>query len=260
MLTSGIQEFSLQKAARSMQWTDEGVVLGVRKYGESSVILELMTRERGRHLGLVHGGRSKTLQPVLQPGNTVQATWRARLDEHLGTYQVEALSLRAARLMGSSMALYGLATLAHLMRYFPERDPHFALYETLTVLVDHLDDADLAPALFVRFELAMLAELGFGLDLSSCAATGVRQDLTYVSPRSGRAVSASAGEPYKDRLLKLPGFLIGQTRANRPREEDIRDGFALTDFFLHQNVFDPQGKRAPEERARFVALATAGDD
>jgi DNA repair protein RecO (recombination protein O) len=243
-----------------MHWTDEGVVLGVRKHGESSVILELMTREHGRHMGLVHGGRSKTLQAVLQPGNTVQATWRARLDEHLGTYQVEGLNLRAARLMGSSMALYGLATLAHLLRYFPERDPHFALFETLTVLVDHLDDPDLAPALFVRFELAMLTELGFGLDLSSCAATGTEQDLTYVSPRSGRAVSAAAGEPYKDRLLKLPGFLIGQSKANRPREEEVRAGFALTDFFLHQNVFGPQGQRAPEERARFVALATAGDE
>jgi len=243
-----------------MQWTDEGVVLGVRKHGESSAILELMTREHGRHLGLVQGGRSKSLQPVLQPGNIVHATWRARLDEHLGNYHVEGLNLRAARFMGSPMALYGLATLAHLMRYLPERDPHPALYETLTVLVDHLDDPDLAPALFVRFELAMLAELGFGLDLTSCAATGEQRDLVYVSPRSGRAVSAAAGEPYKDRLLKLPGFLIGQMKTNRPRGEDIRAGFALTDFFLHQNVFDPQGKRAPEERARFVALATAGDD
>ena len=243
-----------------MQWTDEGVVLGVRKHGETSVILELMTRAHGRHLGLVHGGRSKSLQAVLQPGNTVQATWRARLDDNLGVYQVEGLNLRAARLMGSSMALYGLATLAHLMRYFPERDPHFALYETMIVLVDHLDDPDLAPPLFVRFELAMLTELGFGLDLTSCAATGSERDLVYVSPRSGRAVSAEAGEPYKDRLLKLPGFLIGQSRSNRPGEEEIRAGFALTDFFLHQNVFEPHGRRAPEERARFVALATAGDD
>jgi DNA repair protein RecO (recombination protein O) len=242
-----------------MQWTDEGVVLGVRKHGETSVILEVMTRDHGRHSGLVHGGRSKTLQPVLQPGNTVQATWRARLDEHLGTFQVEGMALRAARLMNSSLALYGLGALAHLLRYVPERDPHFALYETLTVLVDHLDDPDLAPALFVRFELAMLTELGFGLDLSSCAATGTERDLTYVSPKSGRAVCADAGEPYKDRLLKLPGFLIGQSRSNRPGEEEIREGFALTNFFLHQNVFDPQGQRAPEERARFVALATAGE-
>lgn len=243
-----------------MQWTDQGIVLGVRRHGETSVILELMTREHGRHLGLVHGGRSKTLQPVLQPGNTVQATWRARLDEHLGTFQVEGLTMRAAHLMGSPLALYGLATMAHLLRCLPERDPHPALYETLSVLVDHLDDRDLAPALFVRFELAMLAELGFGLDLSSCAATGARSDLIYVSPKSGRAVSAAAGEAYKDRLLRLPGFLIGQTRANRPRGSDIRDGFALTDFFLHQNVFDPRGQPAPEERARFVALATAEED
>jgi DNA repair protein RecO (recombination protein O) len=243
-----------------MQWTDEGIVVGVRKHGESSVILELMTREHGRHMGLVHGGRSKMLQPVLQPGNSVQATWRARLDEHLGTYQIEGLGLRAAHLMGSSLALYGLATLAHLLRYLPERDPHPALYETLEVLVDHLDDSDLAPALFVRFELAILAEFGFGLDLSSCAATGSAHDLAYVSPKSGRAVSTVAGEPYKDRLLKLPGFLIGQSTANRPREEEIRDGFALTHFFLHQNVFEPRGQAAPAERARFVALATAGDD
>ncbi|QFU16608.1 DNA repair protein RecO [Microvirga thermotolerans] len=243
-----------------MQWTDQGIVLGVRRHGETSVILELMTREHGRHLGLVHGGRSKTLKPVLQPGNTVQATWRARLDEHLGSFQVEGLAMRAAHFMGSPLALYGLATMAHLLRCLPERDPHPALYETLSVLVDHLDDRDLAPALFVRFELAMLAELGFGLDLSSCAATGARSDLIYVSPKSGRAVSAAAGEAYKDRLLRLPGFLIGQTRANRPRGSDIRDGFALTDFFLHQNVFDPRGQPAPEERARFVALATAEED
>ena len=178
-----------------MQWTDEGVVLGARKHGESSIILELMTRGHGRHLGLVHGGRSKSLQAVLQPGNTVQATWRARLDEHLGTYQVEGLNLRAAHLMGSSMALYGLATLAHLLRYFPERDPHFALYETLTVLVDHLDDPDLAPALFVRFELAMLTELGFGLDLSSCAATGSERDSPMSRPRAAGPSRLRPGSP-----------------------------------------------------------------
>jgi DNA repair protein RecO (recombination protein O) len=243
-----------------MQWSDEGIVLGARKHGETSVILELMTREHGRHLGLVQGGRSKRLQAVIQPGNTVQVTWRARLDEHLGTFQVEAEELRAARFIGSALALYGLATLASLLRFLPERDPHPALYETVSVLVEHLDDSGLAPALFVRFEVAVLAELGFGLDLTSCAATGVRDDLAYVSPKSGRAVCAAAGEPYKDRLLRLPGFLIGRSTANRPSDEDTRAGFALTGFFLHQHVFGPRGEAAPEERARFVALATAGDD
>ncbi len=239
-----------------MQWSDEGVVLGVRKHGESSVILELMTREHGRHLGLVQGGRSRTRQPVLQPGNLVQATWRARLDEHLGIFQIEGLKLRAAEFIASPMALYGLATLSHLLRNLPERDPHPVLYETLATLVDNLTDADLAPTLFVAFELSILAEFGFGLDLASCAATGTRENLVYVSPKSGRAVSAVAGEPYKDRLLRLPSFLIGQSRTNNPRANDIRDAFALTDFFLQQYVFEPQGRAAPAERARFIALAT----
>jgi DNA repair protein RecO (recombination protein O) len=240
-----------------MQWVDDGVVLGARRHGESSVVLELMTREHGRHLGLVHGGRSRKQQPVLQPGNTVQAVWRARLDENLGSFQVEGGDMRAARFIASPLALYGLATLAALLRFLPERDPHPALYETLTVLIDHLDDRDVAPALFVRFELAILAEFGFGLDLTSCAATGTTRDLVYVSPRSGRAVSAEAGEPYRDRLLALPGFLIGRSTANKPSPEDIRDGFALTGRFLHQHVFEPRGAAAPEERARLVALATA---
>lgn len=243
-----------------MQWADEGIVLGARKHGEASVILELMTREHGRHLGLVQGGRSKKLQAVLQPGNGVQAVWRARLDEHLGTFQIDGGDQRAGRFMASPFALYGLATLAALLRFLPERDPHRALYDTLSVLVEHLDDPDVAPALFVRFEVAILTELGFGLDLTCCAATGTREDLAYVSPKSGRAVSAVAAEPYKDRLLKLPGFLIGRSAANRPRREEIQAGFALTDFFLHQHVFEPRGQPVPPERARLVALATAGDD
>jgi DNA repair protein RecO (recombination protein O) len=245
------------RKASYMQWADDGVVLGARRHGESSVILELMTREHGRHLGLVHGGRSRKQQPVLQPGNTVHAIWRARLDEHLGSFQVEGGDMRAARFIASPLALYGLATIAALLRCLPERDPHPALYETLTILVDHLDDREIAPALFVHFELAILSELGYGLDLTRCAATGTRENLVYVSPKSGRAVSADAGEPYRDRLLPLPGFLTGRSTANRPSSEEVRDGFALTSYFLRQHVFEPQGLGAPEERARFIALATA---
>jgi DNA repair protein RecO (recombination protein O) len=243
-----------------MQWADEGIVLGARKHGEGSVILELMTREHGRHLGLVQGGRSKKLQPVIQPGNGVHAVWRARLDEHLGTFQIEGGELRTDRFVNSPLALYGLATLSSLLRLLPERDPHPALYDSVSVLVDHLDDPHIGPALFVRFELAILAEFGFGLDLAACAATGTREDLVYVSPKSGRAVSASAGEPYRNKLLRLPGFLIGRPSGNRPRREEIEAGFALTDFFLHQHVFEPRGQAAPQERARLVALATAGND
>jgi DNA repair protein RecO (recombination protein O) len=242
-----------------MQWSDEGLVLGLRKHGESGVILELMTRAHGRHLGLVHGGRSHRLRPVLQAGNSVHATWRARLDEHLGIYTVEPGTLRAARFIGSPLALYGLGTMAALLRLLPERDPHRGLYDSAVVLVEHLDEPAVAPALFVRFELAVLAELGFGLDLASCAATGQQRDLIYVSPKSGRAVSAEAGEPYKTKLLSLPGFLRGDPVDEHPSADEIRAGFALTDHFLRVHVFQPRGLTVPDERARFVAVAVRDD-
>jgi DNA repair protein RecO (recombination protein O) len=238
-----------------MQWSDDAIVLGCRRHGEAGVILELMTRDHGRHLGLVHGGRSRRLQPVLQPGNAVRAVWRARLDEHLGTYAVEGEELRSARLIRSPLALYGVATMAALLRLLPERDPHPGVFEAAAVLLDHLCEPS-APGLFVRFELEMLAELGFGLDLTRCAATGARTDLIYVSPRSGRAVSAEAGAPYRDRLLALPGFLRGE--GSDPSRDELRASFALTGHFLDRRVFEPRGLAAPEARARFVALATAG--
>ena len=238
-----------------MQWTDDALVLGVRKHGETGVILEAMTAAHGRHLGLVHGGRSRRMQPVLQPGNRVRATWRARLDESLGSYAVEPLESVASRLIGSGLALYGITHLAGLLRLLPERDPHPGLYEAAQILVGHLDDPDIAPALMVRFELALLGELGFGLDLEACAATGANDALIYVSPRSGRAVSASAGEPYRDRLLPLPAFLADRRGANRvPMPEDVRQGFTLTGYFLAHHFWEPRGLAAPEERARFVAL------
>jgi len=243
-----------------MQWSDDGIVLGCRKHGESGVILELMTREYGRHLGLVHGGRSRRLQPVLQPGNTVHAVWRARLDEHLGTYAVEGGDLRSARLIASHLALYGVAAMAALLRLLPERDPHPGLFESATVLLEHLDAPTVAPGLFVRFEVAVLAELGFGLDLARCAATGAENDLVYVSPKSGRAVSAQAGEPYKTKLLALPRFLRRAPRPDpatqeAPSRDDIKAGFALTGYFLNLHVFEPSGTPPPEERDRFVTLS-----
>ena len=178
-----------------MEWTDEGIVLGVRRHGESSTIVELLTRSHGRHLGLVRGGAGKRMRSLLQPGNSVTAVWRARLDEHLGYYLIEGTRLRAANLCGSSHAVYGVTHLASLARLLPERDPHEDIYEMLDHTLDDFEDAGGAAAHLIRFELAMLAELGFGLDLESCAATGSTTDLVYVSPKSGGAVSRSAGEP-----------------------------------------------------------------
>jgi DNA repair protein RecO (recombination protein O) len=238
-----------------MEWTDEGVVLGVRRHGETHVLAELMTAQHGRHLGLVRGGTSSKLRPVLQPGNSVRAVWRARLDAHLGAFAIEGMQLRAEKLMLSATASYGIQTLAALLRLLPERDPHHDLYEALIEIADRLDEPDLAAALVVRFELMLLAELGFGLDLSECAGTGETEDLVYVSPKSGRAVSREAGEPWKDQLLALPAFLISDAGHNAA---DVAAGFTLTGFFLARHVFEPRGIAIPEARTALIATVTRG--
>ncbi|MGQ0686604.1 DNA repair protein RecO [Bradyrhizobium sp.] len=236
-----------------MEWTDEGIVLGVRRHGESSAIVELLTRAHGRHLGLVRGGAGSRMRPLLQPGNGVRAVWRARLDEHLGTYVIEGLRLRAGALLASSHAVYGVTHLAALARLLPERDPHEDIYDMLEHTLDDFDDAGGAAAHVVRFELAMLAECGFGLDLSSCAATGATAELVYVSPKSGGAVSRSAGEPWRDRLLRLPAFLReGEGGANAVSDEDLQDGFRLTGMFLHRHVLEPRGQGHSDAREGFV--------
>ncbi|WP_375461340.1 DNA repair protein RecO [uncultured Enterovirga sp.] len=242
-----------------MNWSDRGFILGARAHGETSVILEAMTREHGRHLGLVHGGRSRRFGALLQPGNTVALTWRARLDEQMGTYVVEADEMRAARLMASPLALTGLATLAAHLRLLAERDPHPDLSDAAEALLDRLDDEALAPALFARFEVTLLAELGFGLDLLSCAATGERIGLAYVSPRTGRAVGRVAGEAWQSRLLRLPAFLASETGEGEVEfvRQDIADAFRLTGHFLDRHVYEPRGATAPDERSRFIARAIA---
>jgi DNA repair protein RecO (recombination protein O) len=234
-----------------MQWTDEGIVLGVRRYGERSVILELMTQERGRHLGLVRGGAGRRLRGVLQPGNSLLATWRARLDDHLGNYQVEGVNLRAAGFLTAAYAVHGVTHLAALCRLLAEREPHARVHGALEAILDSLDDPSAVAPMIARFELAFLAELGFGLDLSSCAATGATDDLIYVSPRSGRAVSRAGGEAYREKLMRLPSFL--RAEAELASAADLTDAFALTGFFLDRHAFAPRGLAVPDARARFVA-------
>ena len=234
-----------------MEWSERGLILGLKKHGETSVILELMTRAHGRHLGVVRGGRSRTMHPVLHPGNEVEAVWRARLEEHLGLYTVEAAALRTDLLLSSAQGLHGVNWLGALLRLLPERDPHPRLYDRAQVLLDHLATPR-APALFVHFELALLAELGFGLDLDQCAATGAREDLVYVSPKSGRAVSREAGAPWAEKLLPLPAFLREAPGAEVAPDE-VRAGLRLTAFFLVRDVFAPRGLPAPDSRAAFIA-------
>ncbi len=235
-----------------MEWRDEGIIVGVRRHGETSAIVEAMTRAHGRHLGLVRGGRSRRLQPMLQPGNRVALHWRARLDEHLGQFAVEPLELLAGSLFDSAAAMYGIQTLAAHLRAIPERDPHPRLFETLAIILDHVGDPALAGELVVRFELAILDELGFGLDLTECAATGSRAGLAFVSPRTGRAVTRSAGEPWAERLLALPSFL---DRANGigADPDGLAQAFRLTGHFLARHVWDARGEAEPKARGAFIA-------
>jgi len=236
-----------------MEWTDEGIVLGVRRHGESGAIVELLTRSHGRHLGLVRGGAGSRMRPLLQPGNGVRAVWRARLDEHLGYYAVEGIRLRAATVLASSHAVYGVTHLASLVRLLPERDPHQDIYDMLDRTLDDLDDVGDAAVHLVKFELAMLAELGFGLDLETCAATGGTSDLIYVSPKSGSALSRQAGEPWRDRLLRLPPFLRDAGGGpNRWSDQDLQDGFRLTGLFLLRHVLEPRGQRHSDARQGFI--------
>jgi len=240
-----------------MEWSDEGIILGVRRHGEAGAIVELLTRSHGRHLGLVRGGASSRMRPLLQPGNSVLAVWRARLDEHLGYYQLEGTRMRAATMLASSHAVYGVTHLASLARLLPERDPHEDIYEMLGRTLDDFDDVGDAATHLIRFELAMLAELGFGLDLSACAATGATVELIYVSPKSGSAVSRVAGEPWRDKLLRLPAFLRDDNDGrNGWSDQDLRDGFDLTGRFLLRNVLEPRGQGHSDARDGFINAVT----
>ena len=193
------------------------------------------------------------MRPLLQPGNSVSAVWRARLDEHLGYYQVEGIRLRAASVLASSHAVYGVTHLASLARLLPERDPHQDIYEMLDRTLDDFDDIGKAAAYLIKFELAMLGELGFGLDLETCAATGETTDLVYVSPKSGGAVSRRAGDPWRDRLLRLPAFLRGgDGEANGWSDQALQDGFQLTGLFLLRHVLEPRGQGHSDSRDGFI--------
>lgn len=243
-----------------MEWRGDGVILGARSHGEANVVVELFTRDYGRHLGLVRGGNSRKQRPLLQMGNAVSAEWRARLSEHLGSFKLELLTPYSAQVMDDRLALAGLGTLCSLARLLPERDPHGGLYDGFRLILSHFENLDVWPALLVRWEMELLSDLGFGMDLSCCAATGSEKDLIYVSPKTGRAVSAAAGEPYKDKLLALPAFLSqGDVTLGEIGVTEVLQGFQLTGFFLSRHVMEPRGIQIPESRERLIHYITIRD-
>jgi DNA repair protein RecO (recombination protein O) len=237
-----------------MEWRDEGLVLATRRFGERDCVLEVMTEHHGRHLGLVRAGRSSRHAPMLQPGNRLALVWRARLDEHLGVFTAETLAARAGQVLASPLALHAVNHLGLLLRLMPEREAHSHVYHAADGLCGLLGEpAHLAETL-ARFELMILTELGFGLDLSECAATGSAENLVYVSPKSARAVSAEAGAPYAAKLLKLPPFLLVAPRADAlpPERESLSEAFDLTGFFLQRHVFEPRGITDISARKAFL--------
>ncbi len=234
-----------------MEWTDDAIVLSARKHGESAAIVHALTAGHGRHAGLVRGGAGRRQRGTLQAGNEVRLVWRGRLEEHLGHFTVELVAPRAARWLDDAGRLGALTAAAAVVEAaLPERENHPEIYADFRALLDALHGDPAWIEAYVRWELALLADLGFGLDLGHCAATGVTDDLVYVSPRSGRAVSAAAGAPYKDKLLALPAFLAAGAAAPDPR--DLAAGLSLTGYFLEHHVLEPHGGHLPPARLRLV--------
>jgi DNA repair protein RecO (recombination protein O) len=240
-----------------MEWNDDGIVLGLRPFGENDGILEALTQAHGRHLGMVRGARSKRLKGALEPGNGVKLYWRGRLDQQLGGYTVELAHARAAHFFDDALKLAGLgAACGTAAALLPEREMHARVFEALNGLLQSIGE-QVSPAWaedYVRFELVMLEDLGFGLDLGSCAVTGETAGLCFVSPKTGRAVSAAAAEPYRDRLLKLPRFLTPES--GPAAVNDLVDGLALTGFFLDRVALE-HGASMPQARARFAERLAA---
>lgn len=238
-----------------MDFTSEALVLQARKHGETSAILECFTRDKGRHNGLVRGGVSRRMRPLLQPGNIVEVEWRGRLEEHLGYFTVEIVDALSGLMMENRLSLSALNSIAALLQeMLPEKQPLPALYDVTRIVLGQLSDPDIWPALYVRWEAAMLQSLGYGLDLSACAATGATDNLTHVSPRSGRAVSQAAAEPYLDKLFRLPPFMRGEPVATK---EDIGDGLQLTGHFLETRVQWERNRTLPEARRIMVERLVA---
>ncbi len=238
-----------------MNWNDRGIVLSARPHGESSLIVHLLTREHGRHAGLVRGGQSLRARGLYQPGNLVTAAWSGRLAEHLGTYSCELLAAHAAPILDEPDRLLALSAAAAILEQaLPEREPHPASFEGFLALLPCLAEAHWA-AVYVKWELALLAELGFGLALDACAVGGDKDPLAYVSPKSGRAVCREHGEPYREKLLVLPDFLAGRGGGDA---QAVSQGLTLTGYFLERHIYHPQNRPLPAARRRLAERFPAG--
>ena len=233
-----------------MEWRDQGLIIGTRKHGENAVIIEAMTTKHGRHLGLVRGGRSRRFAAILQPGNTVELNWRTRLEDHLGAFSVEAISLRAAALMQSRDRLSLSQLICEHLRVLPERDPHPRLLAEANAMHDNEADGYPLGCALASFEMRLLNELGFGIDVASCALTGEQTGLAYISPKTGRAVTAEAAQPYLSKLMRLPHMFGGALDLSE--KDEVEAAFSLTEHFLNMHIWLPRQLSPPSMRERLI--------
>lgn len=236
-----------------MEWRDHGILLTSRRHGETSAIIDVFTRAHGRHSGVVRGASSRKIAPILQPGAQLDLLWRARLEDHIGAFTVEPVRSRAAAALSGRLALAGLNAVTALLAFcLPEREAHGDLYQRTEQLLDLLGQSDIWPLAYLRWELALLEEMGFGLDLATCGVTGSTEDLVYVSPKSGRAVSRGAAGEWAGRMLSLPPVLRGEGPAP---DAEVAEALATTGYFLEHRLAPSLGHRPlPDARARFLVV------
>ena len=241
-----------------IEWRDQGAVLAARPFGETSANLDVFTEEHGRVAGVVRGGASKKVAATLQPGSQITVAWKARLESHLGSFTIEPIRGRSVAAMSDRLALAGLnAVCALLVMTLPEREPHTAFYDRTMQLLDLLGQNDVWSLAYLRWEQALLEEMGFGMDLSACAVRGVNEDLAFVSPKSGKAVSREAAGEWADRLLPLPPVLAGKGDAD---EAEIVRALGTTGYFIENRLLRSLGdKPPPASRQRLLdAIARYG--
>ncbi len=233
------------------QWRDEALILATSRHGEQSAIVHALTRLNGRVSGYLRGAQSTKMRPLLQPGNNVALTWKSRLPDQLGYFTIEPIqSVAPVMIQRSDLARVLQSVSQTLLTALPERQPYMGIFDGTKALLQSLPHSQDWMTAYVWWEVHLLAALGFGLRLEECAMTGQKNDLTHVSPKTGRAVSRPVAEPYADKLLKLPEFLGGSTSYGA---SEIACGLALTGYFLHHHIAEPQGRTLPEARQRLIA-------
>ena len=236
-----------------MRWESEGIVLGFSLHNEKSYILEVLTKEHGRHKGLIRGIHSKNLRSIIEPGNEVKVLWSGRLETHLGNFTIEPIKAWSSLMLSQKYKLTALSSLCSLVSLtMAEKQPNDLIYYNSKEMIKKISSDDDWIKDYINWELELLSEIGYGIDLSKCAVTSKRDELVYVSPTSGRAVTLEGAGSYKDRLIKLPKFIVSKDA--ECDSNDIVDGLELTEYFFRKRFFEPNNLNFPQSRNRLKEI------